>query len=295
MLNPDVAQTEQHIQLAYDATVAITNYAQGSITAVPKVLNPPSWFGSIQKHIDSMQVTSNSWLKEICPDSREAIPFAIADFNDTFADASAKILDILAQIENQQGGIPTAEQKKTINGEIATLNNGVQVAQTTITALKNQIRNFFSLVVNSHATLSDDLNNAADKFAEGKKWIQELNACIGENYLTSQVMGPCVSIVEIDMNISIKVQESGADPTLITLVFIQAILKDQTDRQKAITDQVEEILNLWTTLDTKLDAVKKDLDNAEGKDYTDILKQIDFQVAQAQWQQVADFAKKIYG
>lgn len=295
MLNPDVAQTEQQIKLAYDSTVAITNYAQGSITAVPKVLNPPSWFEEIQQHIDQMQSNSNQWLKEICPDSREAIPFAIADFNDTFTASSNNILDILTQIEDQQGGIPTAQQKRVIDGEIATLNNGVQQARNTVTALQNQIRAFFNLLVNSHATLANDLDNSAGKFSEGKRWVQELNACIGENYLTAQVMGPCVTIVEIDMNISVKIHEFGADPTIITLVFIQAILKDQTSRQKAISDQVEQILDLWTTLGTKLDAVKTDLDTAEGKDYTDILKQIDFQVAQTQWQQVADFAKKIYG
>jgi hypothetical protein len=295
MLNPDVSTTEQHIQLAYDSTVAITNYAQGSITAVPKVLNPPSWFSETQKHIDEMQALSNSWLKEICPDSREAIPFAIADFNDTFASASSKILEVLTQIENQPGEIPTDSQKSSVDEQTAILNKGVDQAIAAVSDLKKQIADFFTKLENSHSTLSNDLDYAAGKFMEGKKWIQELSACIGEHYLTSQVMGPCISIVEIDMNISIKVQEFGANPTIITLVYIQAILKDQTSRQASISDAVENILDLWTTLATKLEAVKKDLDNAEGKDYTDILKQIDFEVAQTQWQQVTDFAKKIYG
>ncbi len=295
MLNPDINTTQKQLKAAYDSTSAVTNYAQATITAVPKVLNPPSWFQSTGEDIRTSQEHARCWLKNTCPAVTVTVPCSVIQFSQTFDDAASKLLDLLKAMESQPGESPTGEQRQQVDEIFAGLLEETQQQNQAVQSLQGQISDFFRQIIADHTALSDDLSATQAMFAEGKKWIQTLQADIGEDFITSQAMGPCHSIVEIKIEITFAIQSSGADPDLAILVLAEAILKNLVSNQASVTPAIQNVLDLWTTLAVKIESVITDLQKAEGEDYTSVLKKIDLMVARDQWKQVADYAAELFG
>jgi|GEM_PF-5676588 len=295
MLNPDVNVTQGQIRTAYDSTVEVTNYAQAAISAVPQIASSEAWLQPIKEHIAMVQQHAGSWLKTICPTITKTIPQAVVDFSGSFHTSASCILNLLEMIDQQPDEAPDSEQRKQVDQQFASLLQLLQQQINDMKGLQNDISDFYQKLVFYHTTISDDLSNAQAQFADGSKWVQTLKSDISENFLNSQILGPCNTIVEIDFNISFKAQQSGANPTIITLVFMEAILQNQLANQTKVTPAIQNVLDLWTTLEGKLNAVITDLNRAQGDAYTSVLKQIDLAVAEDQWNQVAEYAKELYG
>jgi flagellar biosynthesis chaperone FliJ len=261
---------------------------------VPDITASYPWLEEIKEHIKISQNQGGDWLKNICPTVTKAVPDGIISFSSTFEDAASKILGILEQIQKNPRGIPDDSQIQNANSQFAYLVSEIQKISDTVSAVQSQIEGFFNEVVNNRSTLYEDVSTAQAKFEDGLKWVQDLHAVIGDDFLNCQVMGPCNSIVLINMDISFKAQSLGADPSIITLVFIEAILKKQISNQKNVVPAIQNVLDMWTTLLEKTESVITDLKDAQGERYTDILKRIDLGVAKIQWKQLADYVRKLY-
>jgi len=295
MLYPNIDTTQKQLQTAYDSTSAVTNYAQASITGVPKVHNPSSWFLAMAKDIQTAQEHAGRWIKNTCPAVTITVPCSVIQFSRSFDAAASKLLVLLQAIESQPGQSPTGEQRQQVDEIFSGLLGETQQQSQAVQFLQGQISDFFRQLTADHTALTDDLSAAEALFAEGKKWVKNLQSVIGEDFINSQAMGPCHSIVEIKIEITMAVQSSGADTDLAILVLVEAVLKNLVSNQAGVTPAIQNILDLWTTLVVKIESVITDLRKAEGEDYASVLKQIDLMVARNQWKQAADFAAGLFG
>lgn len=289
MLNPDVSKTQAALQANANAAASLTNYAQATITAVPRVPNPPGWFAPMQADLATAQGHAQGWLQNICPAVTGGVPQSVVDFNGTFQSKSQQILDIQAAIDSG-GGQPTALQRSMVSTLLADLSQAFARRSAAVTALQGDIKSYSTNVKNDQDALQADLATVSNRFVSGHTWVQQLTAAIGENFLDTQVLGPCTSIVQIDINVSLQVGGVPADPTLILLVFAKSILENQIDNSQAAQQAIQAVLDAWTTLKVKADAVAADLKDAEDSEYLAVLSQIDLETAQTQWQQLSDFA-----
>lgn len=290
MLTPDT--TEDNLKNNASAASVVTEYAQATITAVPTLPNPPDWFEPIQNDITTAQNHAQNWVGTICPAVTTGIPQGIISFNETFQAKTNQILNIVQEIQSASGQ-PDSAQRADIAGLFDDLNTAMGQQATAVGALQNQIVQYSNEIKTDQSTLAADLGNVSERFINGQVWIQQLTTSISDNFLDSQVLGPCSVIVTIDMNIQFKIQGVGADPSIITLVFAKAILENQVNNSSAAQNAVQAVLDSWTTLQAKNQAVIADLKDAQDAQYISVLVQVDLQTAQTQWQQLSDFASSL--
>ncbi len=289
MLTPDLETTKKNLNNNAGAASEVTKYAQATISAVPKLQNPPDWFVPIQGHLATAQGHAKNWLRNICPSVTANVPQGIVDFNASFQSKSNGILAILQEIQSA-GGQPSEQQRTNVAALFGDLTTAIAGQETALGSLQQQIKAYSTEIKADQDTLADDLGTVSARFVNAQVWIQQLNAAIGEHFLDGSVLGPCIAIVEIDMNVSFKVGGVGSDPSLVTLVFAKAILENQTGNSQAAQQALQSVLDTWTTLKVKNEAVISDLKDAEDAQYINVLAQVDLETAQAQWQQLADFA-----
>ena len=292
MLTPDVEQTKAALNATNAAATSVTENAQAVVTAVPKIPNAPDWFAPIQNDLITAQGNANDWLQRICP-ALNGVPNGIVNFNDTFQTDSGQILDVIQ--ETADGGNPlTQDQRTTVESSLQDLSTQLDNQAQAIAALETDTKNYFTNINQDQDRLQNDLGTVSEKFAESQVWIQKLQAAMSETFLDSNVLGPCTVIVNIDMNLSFQLGNIGSDPTLNTLVIAKAILQNQINNYQTSQQAVQAILDLWTTLKSKNDAVLSDLKDARQDDqYIAILTKLDLETAQDQWQQLSDFASTL--
>ncbi|MPY24514.1 HBL/NHE enterotoxin family protein [Shewanella sp. YLB-07] len=289
--NPDKA-LGKHIKAGADAAAIVTRYAQATLTAVPALPDSPSWVAPIEAHLQTAKGHATTWLQSICPDMCTNIPKSIIEYSSHFQTNSGEILNLLQQIQGS-GGKANQQQRNSIKALFNQLGAHIQSQHKLLTALQNKIKSYSNNIKSDQDVLAADLGNVSEKFAGANEWIQNIKTDMGENFLQSTVLGPCIAIVEINTNISIKVQGSGANPAIITLVFAKAILENQTNNAAPAEQAVQAVLDSWATLNVKNEAVIADLQSASDDDYCNILEQVDLLTAQNQWQQLADYAQSL--
>ncbi len=286
---------QTHLQTAYHCTLQLTNYAQAALTAIPKLKQPPDWFRSVQPHIADAQQHANEWKYELCPQSTVTLPQGILAYNSTFQTVSQQLLTLLQDIEASPGGEPSSEQQLYGNAKFTQLVDALTKQQQAVKQLEQQLAAFHQDIVEDHLVLSEDVIEAQTHFAEGHSWVNIIKQQLTTDYLDCQQLGPCRSIVQIKMDININIQGTGADPTVITIVFIQTFLKQLVQEQEQLAPALQGMLVMWGTVNNKYAAVLADLKQAQGEAYTHILKQIDLETARQQWAQLAAFTEQLYG
>ena len=289
MLIPDLNKTTECLKLSASTASTVTNYAQATLTAIPKLQNPPSWFAPIQNNLTTAQGHAHNWLKNICPAVTANLPRSIINFSQTFQSTSEEILGIQQAIESA-GGQPSPQQRAAVGALFDDLAVALGDQEKAVASIQTDIKGHSSDVKTDQDRLASDLGAVSERFVNGSVWIQEMTAAIGDDFLDCSVLGPCIAIAEINLNISLKVGGIGSDPSLFTLVFAKAILKNQIDNSQAAQRAIQGVLDNWTTLKVKNEAVISDLKDAQDSQYINILSQIDLKTAQAQWRQLADFA-----
>lgn len=292
MLTPEIDGTKKSLQSNASAATTVTDYAQATVTAVPEVAAPPDWFEPMQNDLAISKEHAQSWLKKICPAITKGIPQGVIDFNQTFQTMSQQILDLQQAIENG-GGKPTADQRSSVDSLLVDLSTRFGSQADTVASLQTDLKTYSAQIKTDQDKLSSDLGAVSQRFTSGHTWIQELTEAIGDSFLDSQVLGPCIAIVNIKMDITLKVGGVEADPTLITLIFAKAILENQIGNSQTSQQAVQDILDVWATLKVKADAVASDLKDAKDSEYTNVLSQIDLETARTQWQQLSDFATEL--
>ncbi|PWN57953.1 HBL/NHE enterotoxin family protein [Chryseobacterium viscerum] len=289
--NPDISQ-EDLKQTASSATV-VTNYAQASITAVPVLRNMPDWYVPINTDIKTVQGNSRNWISQICPRISRQIPQTIIDFNGQFQRSGHNLGNIFGAISKQPSGKPTIAQRKSVTDLLSDILAQVNTQQKNVTETLSAVSAYVTTVNNNQQMLANDLSIATSKFLDGAKSVAEMTAVIGENFIDNNILGPCSVIVNINMNISLKVSGLNINPALITIIYAKAILENQLGNMRLSQLAVQNILDAWAITHKKFELVISDLNDAADDDYASCFKQLDFEVAQRQWQQLADFAQNL--
>ncbi|HQU84540.1 MAG TPA: HBL/NHE enterotoxin family protein [Pyrinomonadaceae bacterium] len=288
-LQIDVNQTKAALQANLNTAQNVTNYAQATVTAVPRVSDPPDWFAPIQTDLETSQSHAVTWLKTICPDVTKNIPQSVVDFNDSFQSISSQILSVQQDIENA-GGMPTDEQKQNVDTFFGNLVSKLSDQEKSVTAVQTEIKNYYANVESDQDKIGSNLGTVSARFSDSQTWIQQLTTIISENFLDTNILGPCQTIVEVNFDISLKISGVNADPTIITLILAKAVLQNQFSNQSVSEQAIQSILDTWTTFLQKVQAVIADLQDAQTDEYLTVLSQCDLQTAQTQWQQLSDFA-----
>lgn len=294
-LVPDTSTIERRLNASVSAATAVTNYAQASVTAVPVIHDPPSWYGPCQADLDTAQTHAKYWLETLCPATTSGIPKAIESYGTVFQTEATTILSAIATIEKQKGLKPTPEQRKEVLGGLGTLLAALQKQHAAVAGWQGDLKTYTSDVQSDHDRLAQDVSMAAEKFVEGEKWIQEIQASLSEGFLDSQVLGPCNAIVTIKLDVSIKVTESGANPALFVLLYAKAILTNQADNVGQEGAALGDVLDSWQTLLAKLEAVTQDVKDADDGDLLAVVQQAQLDTARNQWKELSAFAAKLRG
>ena len=289
MLNPNLTQAD--LQQALNSATSVTNFAQAIVTAIPSISDPPSWYGPIQADISAAQTRAQNWIDNTCPAVTKTIPGAIIAFNGSFQSATTQLLNLLNEIDNQPGSKPTAAQRSTVSTQINNLISAVETQQKSVEQVRTQVAGYTASTNSDQQKIATDLGAATAKFTNGASAVSQVSAALGENFLDSQQLGPCNVIVNVNFNVSIKVDEVGADPTLVTTIYAKAILENVVNNVQGAQKAVQTVYDAWGILQSKFTAVLTNLNDATDDSYADDFKQLDIQTAQAQWQQLTTYAQ----
>lgn len=284
------AVTTANLSDAISQATTVTDYAQASITAVPSLQSTEDWMAQVEADVASAQTHAQNWLSNICPAITGKMPGDIIAFNTDFQPASGVVLSTLQAINSQPGGIPTADQKETISTALNSLISGINTLKQAADLLLKEIGIFASDLNTDQQQLANDLAFVVTKYANGASYVNEISAIIGEKFINSNVLGPCSTIVMVDMSISIKVNQTGCAPDLISIIYSKAILATQVGNLQASQLSAQTILDSWTILSKKVVDVVNDLNAVPADSYSAFIEQLDISNAQLQWQQLADYA-----
>jgi hypothetical protein len=289
MLTMDVDQTRARLQTCTAAATTVTKHAQATITAVPRIPNPPDWFGPVAADLKAAQDHAKDWVRRLCPAVNGGIPAGLNDFNDAFQTATGDVLDVLDSAGD--GDALTDAQRTQVESALSDLTAALTSREQAVTALLGDVKTYFTTINGDQDKLQADLGMVSAQFADSGKWIQQLDTVFSATFLDGNVLGPCTVIANINVDVTLRLGETGADPAFNTLVIAKAILQNQignfAEAQRALGD----ILDTWTTYRLKIAAVVSDLKDASTDDqYVAILSRLDLKTAQRQWQQLADFA-----
>jgi hypothetical protein len=288
MLTMDVDQTSARLQTCTATATTVSKHAQATVTAVPRIPNPPGWFRPVAADLKAAQDHAKDWLRRLCPAINGGMLRGLGNFNDAFQAATGGILDVLDSVDG--GDALTAGQRTQVESALSDLTAALTSREQAVTALLADVKTYFTTIDGDQDKLQADLGIVSAQFVDSGKWIEQLDTVFSASFLDGNVLGPCTLIVNINMDVTMRLGQTGADPTFNTLVIAKAILENQignfTEAQQALGD----ILDTWTTYRLKVDAVVSDLKDASNDDqYLAILTQLDLKTAQRQWQQLADF------
>lgn len=288
---PDITQND--LQATLSAANTVTNYAQATITAVPRIPQPPSWYLPMSQHLQAAQSHAQDWISNICPAVANGVPQSIISFSGAFSDSCTQLINLMQAIGNEPGSVPTPAQRSNAEQYLSYILTAVNDQQTAVAAMKKSVDNYAAELNSDQQTLAADLDVVVSKFTSGQASANQMTAAIGERFLDSTVLGPCSVIVSIDMNISLKVSSLNLDPTIITTVYAKAILENQTNNTQAAQRSIQTLVDAWNMLQQKYTTVIGDLKDAAGDQYMPALIQLDLQTAKVQWKQLADFAQTL--
>ncbi len=285
--------SQEDLKQATSSATNVTNYAQASITAVPVLRKAPDWYVPINDDIRTVQGNSKNWINQMCPLISRQIPLAIIDFNGQFQRSGHNLGNIFGAIKNQPGSKPSIAQRKSVTDLLNDILTQVCTQQKGVTETLSAMRAYVTTIDNNQQMLANDLSIATSKFLNGAKSVVEMTAAIGENFIDNNILGPCNVIVNININISLKVSGLNIDPMLTTIVYAKAILENQVSNMRLSQLAIQNILDAWSITQKKFNLVISDLNDATDDDYASCIKQLDFDIAQKQWQQLADFAQSL--
>ena len=288
---PDITSTQ--VTDSISAAQSVTNYAQAAVTTVPQPDDMPDWFTPINADITVVKTHAQNWLNEICPAISNSIPESIINFNQNFQQSSSGILTLLQKIVQQPGSLPTMDQQKLVNNYLSSIQTNATNQSNVVNTILQNVKKAAANTNSDQQKIASDLNLIATKITSGAASIDQMQTAIGEGFLDNTTLGPCNVIVNINMNIVLKITGMNIDPTIICTVYANAILQNLLNNTQASQKCVQTIVDTWAIMQTKFSDVITDLADVASDQFTAYLQQLDFATAKIQWQQLADFASTL--
>lgn len=284
------AINQQQLTQTTSAALLVTRYAQAIVTVIPTPTGLPDWYAPISADITTAQTHAQGWLDTLCPAVSTTVPGTIISFNAAFQTASAGILAVLQQISQQPAGLPSPAQQQAVNTFLTGIQAAASEQKNTVDGIVQQVNAFAAATNADQNRIAADLNVVATHITAAAGSIDQLQAIISESFLDGQDLGPCNVIVMINVQVSLKISGLNPDPTVISTVYAQAMLQNLLGNVQAAQTPLQLVLDGWSIMENKFAAVLTDLADASADELVPALQTLDFEAAQLQWQQLADFA-----
>jgi len=297
-LSPDVNKTQQDIQQTMQAETPITIYSAAMRYQVEPLLNQPlpSWFAPIKAQLETAVAHARTWQDSLCGSITATVPQAIIDYNTTFQDQTDQLLNVMTEIQ-MGGGTATPSQQQQSTQLLNGLLSGLGTQETSLGGVNTQLVSLMDDLQNDHTNLVNSAATITSEITTGGELIQSLQADLGNDFLDTQVAGPCsVVMVQIkeSINLTIK-QQAGSYTELLPYVIARAVLEKLTGDSETATQALSTVLTSWQLLQDMLQDVIHDVQKATGDQVLPLLKQLDIQTAQAAWAQLEEFASQLQG
>lgn len=290
-IGPELATSRDRITSAATATRTLTDTAQATLTAVPRIENPPSWYQPVATDLATAQSHAHTWLDQLCP-LLSATPQAVVHLAQGCAselrDVSA-VLDAIAQSQSA----PTEEQRKSVDQALGAMAGALAEQFSSVGDLEARLAAHHRDLAADQDRLGDDLATIGRRFAQSGAWITQLQSSLGESFLDSSLLGPCTAIVSVDLSITMKITGVDADPTVVTAVVAKAVVDARTVALETAQAAIGDLQDSWASVGAKVGAVRRDLADAADADYLPLLAGIDLATAADQWSQLASFASTL--
>jgi hypothetical protein len=287
---PDVSTTEDQLQQQISAAQAVTQYCQAVTTLVPayaEAVTDPD----LQKMLQTVQTDTQRWSNSLCAACTQQVPGQFVHFNSAFASAADQLsTDSRTLLNNPNDTNARSDLLARLQDLLSQLD---QIGQQ-VSDLNTQLVAFETTTQNDHTLIASGLTTLASDVPHGPTIIQSVQATLGVNFFSSQRLSPCIAIIEIDEQVSLKVTETAASaPEVIPFVLAQSLLTSLQTNNEHATAALSNILNTWQSLSTKYESVITDITNAESSQLGGIVQQLDIQAAATAWQQLAQFASQL--
>ena len=290
MFAPDVSTTESQLQQQVSAAQEVTQYCQAVTTLVPayaEAVTDPD----LQKMLQTVETDTRTWSNNLCSAFTQDVPNQFITFNNTFMTAANLLTSDCQALENNPNN---ASARADLLAQLQDLLGQLQQIGQQTSNLNTELVTFQNTVQNDHTQIANGLTKLASEVPHGSTIIQSVQASLGVNFFSSQQLSPCIVIIQIDEQVSLKVTETAASaPEVIPFVLAQSLLTSLQTNNEHATAALSNILNTWQSLSTKYQSVITDITNAESSQIGSIVQQLDIQAAVTAWQQLAQFASQL--
>jgi hypothetical protein len=290
VLAPDVSATESQLQQQVSAAHEVTQYCQAVTTLVPayaEAVTDPD----LQKMLQTVESDTQNWSNSLCAACTQNVPNQFVSFNSTFTTAANRLTSDCQALESNPND---TSARADLLAQLQDLLNQLQQIGQQATTLNKQLVAFQNTVQNDHTLIANGLTTLAAEVPHGSTIIQSVQADLGVNFFSSQQLSPCIAIVQINEEVSLKVTETAASaPEVIPFVLAQSLLTSLQTNNEHATSALSNILETWQSLSSKYQSVITDITNAESSQIGSIVQQLDIQAAATAWQQLAQFAGQL--
>lgn len=289
MFAPDVSTTEGQLQQQVSAAQEVTQYCQAVTTLVPayaEAVTEPD----LQKMLQTVQTDTQTWSNNLCAACTQDVPNQFVTFNSTFTTAANRLTSDCQALENNPND---ASARADLLAQLQNLLSQLQQIGQQTSDLQTQLVAFENITQNDHTLIANGLATLASDIPHGSTIIQSVQADLGVNFFSSQQLSPCIAIIQIDEQVSLKVTETAASaPVVIPFVLAQSLLTSLQTNNEHATAALSNILDTWQSLSNKYQSVITDVTNADSSQIGSIVQQLDIQAAATAWQQLAQFASQ---
>jgi len=277
---PDVSATESQLKQQVSAAQEVTQYCQAVTTLVPayaEAVTDPD----LQTMLQTVQTDTQNWSNSLCAAFTQQIPGQFVSFSETFAAAAARLSSdsqtLLSNPNDTTARSDLLDRLQTLLGQLQQIGQQVSDLQTQLVAFETTTQDDHTLIANGLSKLASDVPH-------GSAIIQAVQANLGVSFFSSQQLSPCIAIIQIDAQVSLKVTETAASaPEVIPFVLAQSLLTSLQTNNEHATAALSNILNIWQSLSTKYESVITDITNAESSQLGGIVQQLDIQAAATAW------------
>ena len=200
-------------------------------------------------------------------------------------------------MEIQMGGTATPGQQQQAEQLLGDLLTGLGVYTDQTSALHQQLVHLMDEMQDDHTALGKSEAQISDEITNGSEIIKDMQADMGNDFLDTEVSGPCnVTSVSIKETVHLKIeQRAGTHKELLPYVLALKILDKMSTDNAAATQALSSVLEIWQSLQNMLDIVVQDLKKADADQVVPILQKLYIQAAQDAWTQLEVFAKSLDG
>lgn len=290
MLAPDVAATEGQLQQQVAAAQVVSQYCQAVVTLVPAyaaAITDPT----LTQTLTTVETDAQTWPSSLCSAYTQQVPSLFVTFGGTFAAAAAALSED-AQTLLANPAEPGA--RGDLLQRLQSLLTSLQGLGQTATGLQSQLVAFDETVQHDHTAIVDAQSRLAASLPNGGTIVEAVQSSLGLSFFSAQQLSPCVAIVQIDSDVSLKIVEvSQSAPEVVPVVLAQALLTALQQQNEQAIAALSAILETWQALIAKYQAVIQQLTQAEESQLGSVVQQLDIQTAAVDWSQLAQFAAQL--